>query len=396
MYDVCIVGGGVIGSSIAYFLAAADRVRGGSGRSILVLDKDLSFERASTSLSVGGFRQQFSTAENIEIGKFGVEFFRAAVHLLEVEGEGPHLARVEAGYLFLATEAGMPVLRENHLLQRAHGVEVALLSPAELYGRFPWMNVDDLAAGSLGLSGEGWIDPHSLRQGFRRKAESLGVEYREAKVIDLDLQHGGGRVTAVELQNGERVACGELVNATGVLAAALARMAGVEDLPVHPRKRIVYVIHCRDVLENSPLVIDPTGVYFRPEGHQFLCGVSPPVEQDPDCLDFDVDLEPFDEVVWPALAHRVPAFDAVRRTGVWAGHYAVNVRDHNAILGPHPEVTNLWFANGFSGHGVQQSPAVGRAISELITYGEYRTLDLSRFSFERFAAGELILERNVI
>jgi glycine/D-amino acid oxidase-like deaminating enzyme len=173
-------------------------------------------------------------------------------------------------------------------------------------------------------------------------------------------------------------------------------MAGIEDLPVGPKKRIVYRVQCREELGQVPLTIDPTGVYFRPEGDGFLCGVSPDPARDPDTLDLDMEYGLFEEIVWPALAHRVRAFDSLRLRPSWAGHYAVNSRDHNAILGPHPLVENFYFANGFSGHGLQHSPAVGRAMSELLLFGTYRTLDLSRLGFHRLAGGPLVLEENVV
>jgi sarcosine oxidase len=159
---------------------------------------------------------------------------------------------------------------------------------------------------------------------------------------------------------------------------------------------MVFRIRCREKIAHTPLTIDPTGVYFRPEGDGYLCGVSPPRDRDPDTLDLEIENDLFYELVWPTLAHRVPAFDAVRLVSSWAGHYAYNPLDQNAVLGPHPEIRNLFFANGFSGHGLQHSPAVGRALSELILEGEYRTLDLSRFGFSRFATGRLSFEENVI
>lgn len=390
VYDVVIVGGGVIGSSVAYFLATEPGFDG----SVVVVERDPTYANGSTARSVGAFRQQFSTAENIEISKFGVRFFRDAATTLSVDGEAPEISFHEASYLFLATAAGMPILRRNHKLQQQHEVDVRLLDPGELGARFPWLRTDDLAAGSLGIRGEGWLDPYGLLLGFRRKAESLGVEYRHGEVTGLERR--GSSIGSVALADGTTVACGAVVNAAGPAAARVARLAGVKDLPVRPRKRMVYTFDCRQALPDAPLVIDPSGVWFRPEADRFLCGVSPPADRDPDCLDLELDFTLFDDIVWPALAHRVPAFDAIKRGSCWAGHYAVNVRDHNAIVGGHPEVDNLWLANGFSGHGVQQSPAVGRALSELITYGEFRTLDLSRFAFERFGRGELIEELNVI
>jgi FAD-dependent oxidoreductase domain-containing protein 1 len=436
-WDILIIGGGVIGSAIAYFLAAAEGERlvlppeeerlglspegerlvlppegerlvlpaGGApnppapssrGRPlrIAVVEKDPTYERSSTALSVGGVRQQFSTPENLLLSRFTAQFVRRAPELLAVDGERPDLGFVEAGYLFLATEAGLPILHRNHALQRELGAEVAVLSPEELQEAFPWMEVGDLAAGSLGLRGEGWLDPHSLLQAFRGKARALGVTYLAEEVVGMRARNH--RVESVTLASGGTFPVGMVVNAAGPRADEVAQMAGIRDLPVRPRKRFVYRIHCRESLPGCPLVVDPSGVYFRPEGEGFLCGVSPPPERDQDTLDLQMDYALFHDLVWPALAQRVPAFEAVKLGHSWAGHYAVNTRDRNAILGPHPELPNFCLANGFSGHGLQHAPGVGRALSELILYGEYRSLDLSRFGFERFASGELILEENVV
>ncbi len=408
-WDVLIVGGGVIGSAVAYFLAAAEmerlagqgggiglvpRARKGRALRIAVVERDSTYARSSTALSVGGIRQQFSTRENILLSRFSIEFVRAAHRLLAVEGEAPQLGLVEAGYLFLATRAGLPILERNHALHEELGAEVVLLSPAEIRGRFPWLEVEGLAAGSLGLRGEGWLDPHSLLQALKRKARALGVEYLRDEVVGMrTLNH---RVESVTLAGGGTQLVGLVVNAAGPRAAQVARMAGIHDLPVHPRKRFVYRIRCRDRLPGSPLVVDPSGVYFRPEGEDFLCGVSPPVDHDPDTLDLEMEYTLFHDVVWPALARRVPAFEAMKLGSSWAGHYAVNTLDHNAILGPHPDIPNFCLANGFSGHGLQHAPGVGMALSELILFGEYRTLNLERFGFERFARGELVREENVV
>jgi FAD-dependent oxidoreductase domain-containing protein 1 len=173
-------------------------------------------------------------------------------------------------------------------------------------------------------------------------------------------------------------------------------MAGIPDLPVFPRRRFVYRVTCPESFPSAPLTIDPSGVFFRPEGPEFLCGVSPCPEDDPDTFDLTMDYRLFEEVVWPALAHRVPAFERLKVGSSWAGLYSVTVDDHNAVLGPHPEITNFFFANGFSGHGLQHSPGVGRGVAEHILMGGYQSIDLSRFGFSRFAGGDLILEENVI
>jgi FAD-dependent oxidoreductase domain-containing protein 1 len=388
-YDAVIIGGGVVGSAVAYFLAGQTDFQG----SILVVERDPTYGEAATGRSAGGIRQQFSTPENIRMSSFGAAFLKSIGDHLAVDGEAPEVSFVEAGYLFLATEAGLPVLTANHAVQTSLGAQVALLSPAELRQRFPWLNVEDLAGGSLGLADEGWLDPYALLQAFRRKARSLGVDYVKDEVVGLDREDG--RITGVRLGEAGRIGCAAVVNAAGFRAADVARLAGLE-LPVRPRKRFVYVFDCRTEISGAPLLIDPSGVYFRPEGAGFICGVSPPETADADCLDFEIDYAPFEEIIWPTLAHRVPAFEAIKLVRAWAGHYDYNMLDQNAILGPHPEVGNFFFANGFSGHGLQQSPAVGRAISELIVYGAYRTLDLRRFAYDRILTGEPIRELNVV
>jgi FAD-dependent oxidoreductase domain-containing protein 1 len=387
--DVVIIGGGVIGSAIAYFLAGRTDFKG----SITVIERDPTYEAAATPRSAGGVRQQFSTPENIRMSMFGAAFIKEAGEHLTVDGDVVELPFVEWGYLFLATATGLETLRTNHTTQTSLGAKVALLMPSELKTRFPWLNVADLAGGCFGLANEGWTDPYGLLQAFRRKARSLGVTYLADEVAGLE--RVGNRVSSVSLRDGGRLACGAVVNAAGYHANVIAGMIGV-DLPVRPRKRIVYVFDCRDKPERAPLTIDPTGVWCRPEGANFIGGISPPEQDDPDATDFEIDYRLYEDVVWPTLAHRIPAFEAIKLVRAWVGHYDYNTLDQNAILGPHPEVQNFHFANGFSGHGLQQSPAVGRAIAELIAYGAYRSLDLSRFGYERVMNNLPISELNVV
>jgi glycine/D-amino acid oxidase-like deaminating enzyme len=312
---------------------------------------------------------------------------------LGIDGTPVNVGFMERGYLFLAEESHIPILYHNNAIQRGENVNVALLDTEDLARGYPWMNVSDLAGGSLGLEGEGWLDAYSLNQAFRKKAVSLGVTYLAEEATGLELNNS--KITSVLLGNGTKIDCGTVINAAGVSAAKIAGWAGI-NLEVRPRKRFAFSFSCRSEIDNCPLIIDPSGVHFRPEGKQFLAGCSPPPEQDPDCTDFDIDYGWFEEHIWPILAHRVPAFEAIKLENAWAGHYAYNLLDQNAILGPHPEVRNFFFANGFSGHGLQQSPAVGRGIAELVLYGAYRSLDLSRFSFERMVTGEAISEHNIV
>jgi FAD-dependent oxidoreductase domain-containing protein 1 len=389
-FDVAIAGGAIMGSSIAYHLAAD---RSFSGR-ILVVEKDLTYAKAATSLSLSSIRQQFSSPINIRVGLAGVAFLREAQERLAVDGEGPDLPLTENGYLYLASEAGAEVLRDNHIVQQREGADIALLSPREIQARFPFLSVEGVALGSLGLSGEGWFDSYLLLQAFRRKARSLGVAYREDEVVEVERE--GARVTGIRLARGERIGCGAFIDAAGASGAAqIARKLGVE-IPVRSRKRCVFVFEARDRWQNCPLVIDPSGVYFRPEGRAYVCGVSPPEAEDPDSDDFEVIWPQFEETLWPVIAHRAPTLENLRLTRAWAGHYDLNVFDHNAIVGLLPGYENAYLAAGFSGHGVQQSPAVGRGLAELIAHGRYVALDLSDFGFERIAAGRPLMERNVI
>lgn len=387
--DVVIIGGAVVGSAVAYFLAAH---AGFQGR-VLLLEKDPSYTRCATTLSLASIRHQFSSPVNVAMSMFGTQFVREAGELLQVQGDAPAIGFREAGYLFLAGEAGLGALRANHQVQRSLGANVVLLEPHTLRERFPWLAVDDLAGSSLGLSGEGWLDAHALMHGFRRKAQSLGVQVRHAQAVGL--RCAGGRVVQVKLADGEHIDCGWVVNAAGVAAAEVAAWAGIE-LAVQPRKRCVFHFRSPAELPDCPLVIDPSGVYFRPEGQGFLCGVAPPEDADPVSHDFDVDWPLWEEQLWPTLARRVPGFASARMLSAWAGHYDVHLLDHNAIVGAHPELENLLFANGFSGHGLQQSPAVGRALAEWIVDGGYQTLDLSPLGWQRVLRGEPLRELNVV
>ncbi len=387
--DVLIVGGAAVGSAAAFFLAAHPQFDG----RLLVLDQDFSYQRCATTLSVASVRHQFSTPENIRMSMFGSEFIVRLGEHLAVDGEVPDVAWHEGGYLFLASPAGLDTLQANHRTQRELGAMVQLLDPEALRRRFPWLHCDDLAGASLGLRGEGWLDAYALMMALRRKAVSLGAEYRQAQVTGL--QRSGRRVLAVSLADGTRIGCGTLINAAGTGAAALARSAGI-DLPVQPRKRCVFHVRSPAHTPGCPLVIDPSGVYFRPEGTGWLCGVAPPEDLDPPCEDFEVQHALFDDLLWPVLAARVPGFEALRVQRAWAGHYDVNLLDHNMILGPHPDIDNLLFANGFSGHGLQHAPAVGRALSELVVHGGYRSLDLSRLGWARVLRQQPLYELNVV
>ncbi|MBC3908281.1 NAD(P)/FAD-dependent oxidoreductase [Undibacterium umbellatum] len=383
---VVIVGGGVIGSAVAYFLAAHPRFQG----RVTVLERDPSYTHASSALSASSIRQQFSTPLNIQMSQFGIAFLRDLHQHLAVDGELPELALSEHGYLYLATDGGAATLRENHEIQRAAQVDVALLNQDALKQKFPWQNVDDLAIGSLGLSGEGWFDGYALLMAFRRKARSQGVTYLQADAQGFE--HEKGRVTGVRLQNGTVIKCDVAVNAAGAWARPLLAGTGF-DLPVVGRVRTVFVVSSPAQTPACPLIIDPSGLWFRPEGQHWICGLPP--DNDPDDAALEADYEQFD-TAWQIMANRVPAFEALRMQRAWAGYYEYNVFDQNAVIGPHPQLPNLMLANGFSGHGMQHAPATGRGIAELLVDGAYSSLDLSPLSAQRLLDGRPLLEKNVI
>ncbi|PKP75857.1 MAG: FAD-dependent oxidoreductase [Alphaproteobacteria bacterium HGW-Alphaproteobacteria-6] len=398
-YDVVIVGGAVIGSAVAYFLTANPDFNG----RVLVVERDPTYRYAATSLSAASIRMQFSNPVNVKISQFGSAFIRDFARIMQVAGEAPpELNFHPGGYLFLAGTPGQEqTLRENHDVQRACGADVVLWGPEDLARAFPHLRVDGIRLASYGQSGEGWFSNTGLMNGFRAKARAQGADLVTDEVVAIG--RDGARVTSVTLKSGAVVQAGTVVNASGPRAALTARMAGL-DVPVEPRKRTLFVFDCARTPEGSarvnggrlPLMIDPTGVFCRPEGRYFLSGAAPVEDPAVDWDDFEPRYGEFEDIVWPALAERSPAFEAIKVVNQWAGHYDFNTLDHNLIVGRHPEVTNFIFANGFSGHGLQQGPAAGRGVAELITYGGFRTLDLSEVGYERVALGRPFLEKAVI
>jgi FAD-dependent oxidoreductase domain-containing protein 1 len=386
--DVVIAGGAAMGSSAAFHL----KRELGFGGSVLVIERDPTYARSATALSASSIRLQFSTPENIRLSQFGVEFLRGMKDRFGPEAD-PNFR--EGGYLIMAGLGGEATLAANVETQRREGADTELYPASQLAGRFPWINPDGLSAAAFGPNREGWFDPQALLGTLRRGALAGGAQYLAGEVASIE--RTGGRIEAVRLANGDRIACGALVNAAGPNAGRVAAMAGVP-LPVEPRKRTVFVVHCRDAPAGLPLCADPSGVWIRPEGGFHISGWSPPEADDKaaDPADFEPDYGEFEEHVWPTLAHRIPPFEATRMVRAWVGHYDYNTLDQNGIIGRHPDIGNLYFVNGFSGHGIQQSPAAGRAIAELITAGRYQTIDLTRLGYERIAENRPLREDNVI
>ena len=389
--DVAIIGAGIQGASIAWWLMRLD-----PSLRVALIERDTAFSQASSQRSASSIRQQFSHPINIQLSQFGLQFLREAPGLLAVNGEAPAIGLTDPGYLYLAHPEGADSLRAQHALQRQHGAPIELLGRDALANRFAWLRTGDLALGTLGAGAEGWFDGPALHQAMLRAARAQGAALIRGEVVGFEMSgvtDASRKISALRLADGTRLICGTAVNAAGAWARPLAAAAGI-DLPVHARRRTVFVFSCPTTLADCPLVIDPSGFWFRPEGKQFIGGRTP--DDDADNLPLEPNLAEFNEAFWTGLAHRVPAFEALRIENAWAGYYEMNLFDHNALLGAHPAADNLLFATGFSGHGMQQAPAVGRGIAELIVHGAYRSLDLSVLSVARLAEGRRIPESNVI
>ena len=392
-YDVVIIGGAIYGSSLAWWLT---QMAGFDGK-VLVVERDPTYAFASTSHTNSCIRQQFSNKTNIQISQFGAEFIKNFRSFMGGDPEVPELVLQSFGYLYLAdTDAFAQSLKEAQEVQVSLGAQTKHMSRDEIAADYPFYNLDGIIAGNHNLVDEGYFDGGTMFDWFKRMARRNGIEYIHDEVVEIGVNAAGTAVEQVTLKSGANIACGLVVNASGPRAVATARMAGLE-LPVRPRKRYTFIFDAAHPLERDlPLTIDPSGVHMRSEGKYYLAGCPP--DEDPDVAfdDFGFDHALWENKVWPAIATRVPAFEEVKVINEWVGHYAYNTFDQNAILGPHEKLTNFLFMNGFSGHGLQQSPAIGRGMAEWITYGAYRSLDLSPFRYERIAENAPFVEKAVI
>ena len=392
--DVVCIGGALMGSAVAYFLSESSDFDG----SVVVIEADPSYERASSALSASSIREQFGDPINIKASQFGMQFFDDFHARVQVDGDSPELGFHGSAYLFLAEPSGFGELERRHTIQQGEDVGAELLTPEQLATHFPYLDTEGLAGGSLGSMREGSMDGWALLQGFRRRAIANGVTYLKDRVVAIggSPHADGSRVESVQLESGREIRTGHVVNCAGPRADVVAAMVGLS-VPVEPRVRSLFLFDCRTTIEGRfPLIITPEGAHVRREGDHFLCGISPSDDPTADFDDFRVRRDEFEELVWPSLAARIPAFDQVSVVSSWAGHYAYNTVDQNMIIGAAPTVSNFYFANGFSGHGFQQSPAVGRAISELITHGRYMTIDMSDLGYQRMIDGRSKREVAVI
>lgn len=390
-FDVVCVGGALVGSSIAFALSENPDFDG----TVCVIERDNTYDRCSSSRSQNSIREQFSTPVNIRLSQYAMEFFNEFHERVQVNGEAPKLNFVPRGYLFVASqEDKLAAMRENLVVQHAHGAEVQVLDGDELARRYPFMDCSDLVGGCLGTMKEGTIDGWSLLQGYRQRAVANNVTYIDGEVVSI--QREANRVTSVTLASGRVIRAGHVVNTSGPRAKLTAQMVGL-DIPVEPRARTSFIFGCRTPIEqHMPLIILPEGIHVRPDQTHFVCGTQPDIDNAVAYDDWEARTAEFEDKIWPVLARRIPQFDRVSIVTSWGGQYAYNTLDHNAILGPGSEIENFHFANGFSGHGLQQSPGVGRAISELITYGQFRTLDLTPLRYDRVERNEPYLETAII
>jgi len=390
-YDVVIIGGAMMGAAVAWFLANHPDFDG----SVLVVEQDPSYALSSTAHSNSCIRQQFTQAINVKVSRFGADYIRNFQQFLGGDPQVPKIHMQSFGYMYMAASAeGEQVLRTAQVMQAAEGAATRILSREMLAQAFPFYNLGGIRIGSYNPVDEGYFDSGCMFDWWRRKAQAAGVKFIRGEVTGIF--RSGNRVTGVALADGTGVGAGHVVNAAGPRAGLVAQMAGLS-LPVEPRKRYTFVFEAaRPLAQELPLTVDPSGVHVRSDGKYYMAGC-PPLDDSavaPD--DFTADHSLWEDHVWPAIAERIPQFDALKLMQSWVGHYAYNTLDQNAIVGPHPEVANFLLINGFSGHGLQQAPAMGRGLAEWIAAGRYETLDLTPFAYDRIAAGQRLLEQAVI
>ncbi|WP_298296574.1 FAD-binding oxidoreductase [uncultured Litoreibacter sp.] len=391
-YDVVIIGGAMYGSSVAWWLSRNPDFDG----SILVVERDPSYEFSSTGHTNSCIRQQFSNKVNIQISQFGVEFINNFKDFM-ADAEAPDILLQNYGYMYLAdTPEFAETLQELQRIQQSLGAGTKYMTRDEIAADYPFYQLDDIIGGNHNLINEGYFDGGTIFDWWKRKARAQGVEYIHNEVVSMTRNAAGTLVENVTLASGETVACGTVANCSGPRAVLTSRMAGIE-VPIEPRRRYTFIFDAQTPLDRDlPLTIDPSGVHMRTDGQYYLAGCPPDEDPAVDYDDFYEDHSIWQNKVWPIVATRVPAFEAVKVINSWVGHYAFNTFDQNAVIGPHTQVENFVFVNGFSGHGLQQSPAMGRGVAEWIAYGEYRSIDLTPFGFHRIESGTNFIEKAVI
>jgi FAD-dependent oxidoreductase domain-containing protein 1 len=395
-YDIVIIGGGIIGSSIAYHLA-----HDGRAGEVAVIERDPSYGEAATPRGSGGIRQLFSLPENVSMSGYGLPFYQNFAETMAVQdgagqnetgkAEPADISFRRQGYLFVSDGGDAATMEANFRNQEGLGVKAELLDGPGLSHLFPAIRTDDIDL-AVYSADDAWIDAYAALQGFKRKARNLGVSYRQEAVEAANFSKA--KIEAITCASGERIEADLFILAAGAWSGALGALLSI-DLPVEPMSRESYFFRCATALEPLPFIKTETDLAFRPEGTGYTGGV--PDWSVPAGWNFELDPTRFEEIVWPALAHRVPAMETLKLERGWRGHYARNRLDYSAIIGRwEAEPSNLYVATGFSGHGIMHAPATGLAIAELILGGRFETMDLSRFGTGRILRGEPYREAGIV
>ena len=384
--DIAIIGGGIVGSAVAYFVQ-----RELPDSSVCVIEPDSTYEFASALRASGGCRVQFTQPENIQMSLFSIDFIRNFETVMASNGRPAPVDWVEGGYLFIVPPENIANLERNVRKQLAAGAEVNLLDAQGLKDKFPSMNVSDLGGGAH-TPHDGWCDPNGLLWGFRRKAVELGVTYVQDRVVGANVDRAKAR--SITLESGKVISADKFINVAGAWSGEVAKLFGMH-LPVSPLRRFEHYFTPGTPVEKLPYVKDIARLAFRSEGNGFSGGLVNGNE--PRGFNFDVDHDYFENVVWPAVAHRFPAFEAAKCHRTWSGLYEVNELDGNPVIGGGPAgLENLYTVAGFSGHGMMHAPAAGRGIAELIAHGEYKTIDLARLGYERVQNNKPYAEEGIL
>lgn len=385
-YDIVIIGGGIIGSSVAYHLA-----RDGRAGTIAVIERDITYSEAATPRGSGGIRQLFSLPENIEMARYGLDFYKKFDQTMSSKGDQISISFRRQGYLFVSDAGNEKVMEQNFHNQQKMGVKAQLLDKTNLEQLFPSIYNNDLKL-AVYSPDDAWIDAYSALNGFKSKARELGVTYVSEEISSANIQNK--KIKSLKCAEGPTVRGEVFILATGAWSGEIAKYFDV-NIPVEPMSRESYFFRCDKEIEPLPFIKTETDLAFRPEGNGFTGGM-------PDWSvkgGWNWELSPtrFEDTVWPSLAHRIPAMKTIKLERSWRGHYARNNLDYNAIIGPwaaNPH--NLLIATGFSGHGIMHAPATGLAISELVLEGRYKTIDLTRFGTERVVAEKPYRESGIV
>ncbi|SDY46475.1 Glycine/D-amino acid oxidase [Jannaschia faecimaris] len=377
---IIIIGGAIMGSSLAWWLTELGHPPG----AITVVERDPTYAACGTAFSNSCIRQQFGNPLNVAISRFGVECIKN-FQMIMGDDRVPPVHFHPFGYMYLAdTPAMADHLRRVQAIQTKAGAATRLMDPDALAAEYPFYNLDGILLGSHGAENEGYFDGTTMFDWWRRLARERGVTFLADTVTAIDTR--GGRIGGVTLASGNTAGADIVVNVAGTRGAQVARMAGL-DLPIEARKRYTWVFEAARPLDRDlPLTIDPSGVHVRQDGAGYMVGAKPDPDPAVDPDDFGGDWSIWEDKVWPALATRIPAFEEIRVRRAWVGHYDYNTFDQNAVVGPHSDLPGFFSLNGFSGHGLQQSPALGRGLAEYLTQGSYRTLDLTPLGPDRIRA----------